>query len=87
MTYWTWDILSTVDPLDSGSEMENWEDRIAKESDVKLKFPVLVKESEIDDLEIEIVEPEVKSPISKKDEIRVQTVDISKKKKDKNTLF
>jgi hypothetical protein len=67
--------------------MENWEDRIAKESDVKLKFPVLVKESEIDDLEIEIVEPEVKSPISKKDEIRVQTVDISKKKKDKNTLF
>jgi hypothetical protein len=85
--YWTWDILLTDNPLDTGSEMESWEDRIAKESVVKLKFPVSVKETEIDGFKMEIKEPEVDSPVAKKKQVAIQTVDTGKKKKDKNSLF
>lgn len=85
--YWTWDILSTVNPIDSGAEMESWENRISKESGVKLKFPIAVKENEIDEFKIEMKDPEIESPVSKKSEIKIQTVDTSKKKKDKNSLF
>ena len=81
MMYWTWDILLTDNPLDTGSEMESWEDRIAKESVVKLKFPVSVKETEIDGFKMEIKEPEVDYRLQRKSRSLFKQSTLGKRKK------
>ena len=83
MMYLTLDISLMGDP---DEKMEQWEETLAREAQPKFRYPLKIKDQEIDSLEMEIDDPMVKPPKEKKKATSAKTVD-TKKNKNKNGLF
>lgn len=83
MMYLTLDISLMGDP---DEKMEQWEETLAREAQPKFRYPLKIKDQEIDSLEMEIDDPTVKPPKEKKKATSTKTVD-TKKNKNKNGLF
>jgi len=84
--YWTWDILSMDDPKEIQSKMDEWENTIDGDSHPKFKFPLEIKDSDLDNLDTKMKDPDVKKPQDKKKTVVVKTIE-NKNKKSKKGLF
>ena len=84
MMYSTLDILLMGDP---DEKMSQWEETLAREEQPKFRYPLKIKDQEIDSLEIKICDPEVDPPKEKNKVSPTKTVDTKKNKKNKNGLF
>lgn len=84
MMYSTLDILLMDDPEE---KMDQWEETLAREAQPKFRYPLKIKDQEIDSIDLKIEEPDVDPPKGKKKSASAKTVDTRKNKKNKNGLF
>jgi hypothetical protein len=74
------------DPNEIRDKMEEWENRIDDDSHPKFKFPLEIKDSDLDVLNTDMKEPDVKKPQDKKKTVVIKTIE-NKNKKNKKSLF
>lgn len=84
---WTWDTLSTPDPLDYADQQERWEDAIKKEESVKFKFPLKAVDSTLTSVDLDFVEPSIDNPKSDQNKGTIKIIKTGKKNNNKNGLF
>ena len=87
MTYWNWDILSMGDPDEIENKITEWEDAIDKDSKPKFKFPLEIKDSDLDVMNVEREEPSIDKPKEKKKPLVFKTIENNKNNKNKKGLF
>jgi len=80
------DILLIPDPDEIGDQMDQWEEVIEQDKMPKFKFPLEVKDLDLDGIKIEMEEPDLPKPIEKKKPVVFKTIE-NKNKKSKKGLF
>lgn len=88
MMYWTWETLlaSDLGYKNPDDDQISWEERLEKESIDKLKFPVKILDNEIKDINLDLIDPEIKDIEKKVNKNVAKIIDTNKKKK-KGGLF